>query len=200
MLDNINVFMDFTTDEDFNTIWKKRVIEIEGLQMWLQKWSLDFKPEEDLPIAPILVLLPQLPFHMHTWHYVKQIASAIGTPLEMDTATRGRTRPSMAKVRVEVDLLKPVLSSVWVRDEDVNSPLKGFTQKIEYGGVPKYCRHCKKMGHSLIESRVVEKQKLAEKKELERVQMNTADNVTTTKKSDNEAEDTNGVDKIAHKQ
>lgn len=192
--------MDFTTDEDFNTIWKKRVIEIEGLQMWLQKWSPNFKPEEDLPIAPIWVMLPQLPFHMHTWHYAKQIASAIGTPLGMDIATRGRTRPSMAKVKVEVDLFKPLLSNVWVGDEDVNSPLKGFTQKIEYEGVPKYCRHCKKMGHSLIESRVVEKQKLAEKKELERVQMNTADNVTTTKKSDNEAEDTNGVDKIAHKQ
>ncbi|OIS95869.1 hypothetical protein A4A49_51173 [Nicotiana attenuata] len=105
--DNYNVFLDFTNKDDFNTIWYRRVIEIEGQQMWLQRWSPDFKPEEDLPIAPVLVLLHGLPFHMHTWHYVKQVVSEIGTPLEMDLATRGETRPSMAKVIVEIDLLKP---------------------------------------------------------------------------------------------
>ncbi|PHU20923.1 hypothetical protein BC332_12074 [Capsicum chinense] len=69
--DNFNVFLDFTNEEDFNVVWYKRFIEIEGQQMWLQKWLPDFKPEEDLPIAPLWVLLPKLPFHMHTWHYVK---------------------------------------------------------------------------------------------------------------------------------
>ncbi|KAM3251581.1 hypothetical protein P3L10_005651 [Capsicum annuum] len=63
--DNFNVFLDFTNEEDFNAVWFKRVIEIEGQQMWLQKWTPDFKPEEDLPIAPVWVLLPKLPFHMH---------------------------------------------------------------------------------------------------------------------------------------
>ncbi|OIT34715.1 hypothetical protein A4A49_14012 [Nicotiana attenuata] len=52
VFDNYNVFLDFTNEEDFNTVWFKRVIEIEGQQMRLQKWSPDFKPEEDLPIAP----------------------------------------------------------------------------------------------------------------------------------------------------
>ncbi|KAG5620579.1 hypothetical protein H5410_005797 [Solanum commersonii] len=33
-------------------IEKIRVIEIEGMLMWLQKWSAYFKPDEDLPIAP----------------------------------------------------------------------------------------------------------------------------------------------------
>ncbi|KAM3341889.1 hypothetical protein P3S68_026855 [Capsicum galapagoense] len=69
--DNFNVILDFTNEEDFNVVWYKRVIEIKGQQMWLQKWSPDFKPEEDLLIAPLWVLLPKLPFHMHTWHYVK---------------------------------------------------------------------------------------------------------------------------------
>lgn len=51
--DNFNVFLDFTNEEDFNAVWFKRVIEIEGQQMWLQKWTPDFKLEEDLPIAPV---------------------------------------------------------------------------------------------------------------------------------------------------
>ncbi|XP_075082293.1 uncharacterized protein LOC142166804 isoform X2 [Nicotiana tabacum] len=42
---------DFNNEDDFNSIWYGRVIEIEGLQMWLQKWSLDIKPDEDIPIV-----------------------------------------------------------------------------------------------------------------------------------------------------
>lgn len=34
--DNYNVVLDFTNDEDCNTVWFRRVVEIEGLQMWLQ--------------------------------------------------------------------------------------------------------------------------------------------------------------------
>ncbi|KAH0633900.1 hypothetical protein KY284_036686 [Solanum tuberosum] len=160
--DNFNVFLDFTNEEDFNTVWFKRVIEIEEQQMWLQKWTPNFKPEEDLPIAPVWVLLPKLPFHMHTWQYIKQIVSSVGTPLEMDQATKSRTRPSMAKVKVEIDLLKPQPESVYVGLIHENSPQTGFTQKLEYEGIPKYCKHCKKLGHAIANCRVLERKKAIE--------------------------------------
>ncbi|XP_009768438.1 uncharacterized protein [Nicotiana sylvestris] len=128
--------------------------------MWLQKWSPDFKPAEDLPIAPVWALLPGLPFHMHTWNYVKQVVSAIGTPFEMDLATRGRTRPSIAKVRVEIDLLKDQPNSVYVGQIYDNAPQKGFMQKIEFEGVPKYCKFCRKLGHNMINCRALERKRL----------------------------------------
>lgn len=127
--------------------------------MWLQKWSPNFKPEEDLLIALVWVLLPKLPFHMHTWHYVKQIVSSVGTPLEMDAVTRGKTRPSMAKVRVEIDLLKPQPDSVYVGLIHENVPQTSFMQKLEYEGIPKYCKHCRKLRHMLADCRVLEKKK-----------------------------------------
>lgn len=71
----------------------------------------------------------------------------------------GRTRPSMAKIRVEVDLLKPLPQSVFVVQEYEDSPLKGYTQKLEYEGVPKYCKHCRKIGHYMINCRALEKKK-----------------------------------------
>ncbi|XP_070010002.1 uncharacterized protein [Nicotiana sylvestris] len=148
-------------------VWYKRVIEIEGQQMWLQRLSPDFKPEEDLPIAPVWVLLPGLPFHMHTWHYVKQVVSSIGIPLEMDLATRGRTRPSMTKVRIEIDLLKPQPENVYVGQIYEDSPQKGFVQKLEYEGIPKYCKFCKKLSHNMINCRVLERKKIAEAREEE---------------------------------
>ncbi|XP_019224832.1 PREDICTED: uncharacterized protein LOC109206467 [Nicotiana attenuata] len=140
---------------------------MEGQYMWLQKWSPDFKPEEDLPIAPVWVLLPGLPFHMHTWQYVKQVVGVVGTPLEMDLATRGRTRPSVAKVRVEIDLLKPQPDSVYVGQVYENAPQKGFVQKLEYDGIPKCCKYCRKLGHNLLNCRAIERKKAAEDKEAE---------------------------------
>ncbi|KAG5604513.1 hypothetical protein H5410_026005 [Solanum commersonii] len=157
----------FTNEDDFNLVWFKRVIEMEGLQMWLQKWTLDFKPEEDIPIAPVWVLLPGFPFYMHSWHYVKKIVSSIGIPLAMDVATNGRTRPSMAKVRVEIDLLKSHPKNVWVGLEDEESPLRGYYQKLEYENIPKYCKHCRKLVHNVMHYRVLENIRINEAKEEE---------------------------------
>lgn len=162
VFDNYNVFIDLTNEEDFKSVWFKRVIEIDEAQMWLQKWSPDFKPEEDLPIAPAWVLLPGLPFHLHTWHYIKQLLNSVGTPLTLDAATNGRTRPSMAKIRVEVNLLKPLPESVWVGLECDDAPLKGYVQKLEYEGVPKYCKHCRKIGHYVKECRILERENIKE--------------------------------------
>ncbi|OIT29172.1 hypothetical protein A4A49_22601 [Nicotiana attenuata] len=161
------------------------------MQMWLQNWSPYFKPEEDLPIAPAWVLLPGLPFHMHDWHYIKQLLRFVGTPLALDAATLGRTRPSMAKIRVEVDLLKSLPDSVFVGQEDDESPLKGYTQKLEYEGVPKYCKHCRKLGHNMINSRALEKKYVASSEEKQNPTKETTQN-----KQDEERGTRNGSIKL----
>ncbi|XP_059294520.1 uncharacterized protein LOC132047502 [Lycium ferocissimum] len=147
-------------------IAKEPTLEDQLKSMGVQMWHPDFKPEEDSPMAPIWVLLPKLPFHCHTWHYVKQILSPIGIPLIMDNATTNRTRPSMAKVRVEVDLTKPRIDKIWVGLEDESHPLKGFYQKVEYESVPKFCTHCKKLGHSLVQCRFAKKKNDDNKNEM----------------------------------
>ncbi|XP_070045854.1 protein PXR1-like [Nicotiana tomentosiformis] len=55
----------------------------------------------------------------------------LGTPLKLYVATNGKTRPSMAKVRGESDLLKPLEDNVFLGLEDENALLIGFTQKVE---------------------------------------------------------------------
>ncbi|KAH0658164.1 hypothetical protein KY289_026912 [Solanum tuberosum] len=163
--DNSNIFLTFTNDEDFNLVLYKRAIELEGFQIWLQKWTPNFKPEEDIPIVPVWVLSPGLPFHMHNWNYGKQIIKEVEKPIKLDKATKTMTRPSMAKARVEIDLLKPLVHNVWVGTEYDNTPLRGFSQKIEYENIPKFFKHCRKLGHSMINCRVLEKIKETEKKE-----------------------------------
>ncbi|XP_059277898.1 uncharacterized protein LOC132032129 [Lycium ferocissimum] len=152
-----NVVIKLKNEDDLKTVWFRRVMEIDGQQMWLQKWSSDFKPKEDLPVALAWVLLPQLPFHLHTWHYIKHLMKSIGTPLALDSATSSCTRPSMAKIKVEVNLMKTLPEQVWIGLEDSNAPLRGFYQKLEYEGVPKYCRHCRKISHYMMECRTIDR-------------------------------------------
>lgn len=80
-------------------------------------------------------------------------------------ATKGWTRPSMAKVRVEIDLLKLQLDHVWVGLKNDNTALKEFSQKVEYEVVPRYCKHCRLLGHSIAQCRALEKKKQAESHE-----------------------------------
>ncbi|XP_059310041.1 uncharacterized protein LOC132061203 [Lycium ferocissimum] len=165
VFDNYNVFIDCTNDDDFKTVWYRRIIEIEDAQMWLQKWIPHFKPEEDIPIVLVWVLLLGLSFQIRNWHIMKQILRPVGTPLCLDAATTSRTRPSMTKARVKIDLLKPRIFEVWVGLEDEDSPLKGFTQKMEYENIPKYCKHCKKLGHYQVDFWVLERKRAKEKQE-----------------------------------
>ncbi|MCE2054907.1 hypothetical protein HAX54_041626 [Datura stramonium] len=51
-------------------------------------------------------------------------------PLGLDTATKGRTKPSLAKVRVEVNLLKKLPEKVWVGNGRRKNLLKGYYQKV----------------------------------------------------------------------
>ncbi|OIS96493.1 hypothetical protein A4A49_52282 [Nicotiana attenuata] len=51
--DNHNVFIDLFNEDDWKSVWFRRAIEIDGMKMWLQKWLPDFKPKEDLPVAPL---------------------------------------------------------------------------------------------------------------------------------------------------
>ncbi|XP_059311032.1 uncharacterized protein LOC132062488 [Lycium ferocissimum] len=70
----------------------------------------------------------------------------------------------MAKIRVEIDLLKTLPDKVWIGMEYENAPLKGFYQKVEYEGIPKYCKHCRKLGHVLANCRVLERKQAAQTK------------------------------------
>lgn len=145
------MLLDFTNEDDFNMAWFKGMIEINILQMW----SPNFKLNEDIPIVRVWVLLPGIPFHLHTCLLVKQIFSNAATPLTIDAATFGSTRPSMAKIRVEVDLLKNLPDYVYVGLEH-ESPLKGYNQKIEYENIPKFCMQCKKLCHNILNCRALE--------------------------------------------
>lgn len=72
-----------------------------------------------------------------------QISLLIGVPLRLDAATVSLKRPSVARLQVELDLLKPRIEQIWIGFGERG----GFWQKVEYENIPSYCQHCWHVGH-----------------------------------------------------
>ncbi|KAK4726406.1 hypothetical protein R3W88_031323 [Solanum pinnatisectum] len=70
------------------------------------KWDLMFDPEEETATAIAWISFPSLPPNFFVMKAVFSLAAAVGKPLQVDLATKNKTRPSYAIVKVEVDLLR----------------------------------------------------------------------------------------------
>ncbi|KAM3306229.1 hypothetical protein P3S67_013099 [Capsicum chacoense] len=149
-----HVFIDFNIEADYNLVYFQHFMTIAGLLMRMFKWPPDFDPNEEISLAPSWVLLPELPLHVFKWDYLKQILEQIGTPMKEDTATFYKTRPHMAEVGVEEDLMKPLPDSVFVGIEGDGSSLKGKDQKLEYEGVSAFYRSSKMKAHDFVRCKV----------------------------------------------
>ncbi|KAL0400831.1 UNVERIFIED_CONTAM: hypothetical protein Slati_4113000 [Sesamum latifolium] len=116
--------------------------------MRLFKWTPDFNPKIESPIAPVWIRLPELPVHLSQKKSLFGIASLVGLPLKLDEATADGFRPSMARICVELDLLKTRPESIWIGTEG-----RYFSQPVVYERCPKYCSQCLHLGHGVKECR-----------------------------------------------
>ena len=71
------------------------------------------------------------------------IAQLIAKPLKIDGSTASLTRPNVARVCVELDLLLEHPYGIWIGVGE-----KGFCQTVEYENMPLYCSHCSRQGHN----------------------------------------------------
>nr|XP_027122138.1 uncharacterized protein LOC113739091 [Coffea arabica] len=111
------------------------------------RWTTDFHVHKESSLAPVWFSLPSIPVHFFDKHSLFSIVSPVGKPLFLDAATVAGTRPSVASLCMEVDLLKPLGSRVWVAVEGAT----GFWQNIVPDELPAYCSGCLRLGHSVTD-------------------------------------------------
>ncbi|KAG5577076.1 hypothetical protein H5410_057210 [Solanum commersonii] len=63
------------------------------------------KEKEETSIAIAWISFPSLPPNFYGKEAIFSLTAVVGKPLQVDMATRNKTRPSCARVKVEVDLL-----------------------------------------------------------------------------------------------
>jgi len=89
---------------------------------------------------------------------LKEIASAIGTPIDIDGPTRNRTFGHYARILVDIDLSKRAYDEILVERE-------GFAFKVEvqYERRPLFFHHCYSIGHNVSTCRWLHPQPLKDK-------------------------------------
>ncbi|KAK1295098.1 hypothetical protein QJS10_CPA16g00489 [Acorus calamus] len=109
----------------------------------IQKLSPYTKLEQaKLTSIPIWMKFPYPPLHLCSTSVIGKVASFIGTPLFLDTATRMMTRISNARIYVEVQVGDPMPDWVCVRSNGEKEHLQ-----VLYDWKPTACSVCDTFGH-----------------------------------------------------
>ncbi|KAK6803127.1 hypothetical protein RDI58_000911 [Solanum bulbocastanum] len=145
-----HIYIDLDNEADHISVWTKQRMYIAGHVMRLQVWTPTFKPAEETPIVPIWITLSELPWHCYYMDILTPLLSPVGKALYLDSATMQKTRGSVAKVRVQIDITKERPQHVWMGFSE-KDPSLGKWQIIEFEDVPSYCLHCKHQGHIIGE-------------------------------------------------
>ena len=78
------------------------------------RWTRDFHLLKESFLPPVWVSLLALSIHYYDKYSLFSILTPVVKSLFLDLATATGTCPSVVRVRVEVDLMKPILLRVWV--------------------------------------------------------------------------------------
>ncbi|KAL0451301.1 UNVERIFIED_CONTAM: hypothetical protein Slati_1108200 [Sesamum latifolium] len=108
------------------------------------KWSPDFDPHIESPIAPVWIRLHKLPIHLFEKNALFTFAAKIGKPLRMDEPTADMSRPDLARVCVEINFTAPKVQAVHLQIND-----KTYRQQVVYENCPPYCTNCNHLGHDM---------------------------------------------------
>ncbi|KAI0524341.1 hypothetical protein KFK09_003708 [Dendrobium nobile] len=146
LLDARHVAIQLSNDLDYSRVFARRSYFILNYQMRVLKWTPFFDIKEESPIVPIWISFPNLRLHFFNSKVLHALGSIFGRPLQTDQATASKTRPSVARVLVEVDISRNHPKEVWV-----GSKAYGYMQKAEFEKVPEFCNHCKIHGHAVFD-------------------------------------------------
>ncbi|OIT21110.1 hypothetical protein A4A49_41049 [Nicotiana attenuata] len=98
-----------------------------------------------------------------------------GKALYLDLASFQKTRGSVAKVKIQIDLTKERPHHVWLGyDEEQDENGDGEWLEVQYDSLPAYCTHCRHLGHSeyTCEIRLKDEDKKKRKEEEQKVSGN----------------------------
>eukprot|EP00253_Pinus_taeda_P029321 PITA_29321 len=107
----------FESREDKNLIFRNRPYFMDSRGLYLNKWTVDFDPELDVPSAvPIWVRLPHLPLHCWGDELVRAIGNVVGRFI--DRSEPKDNMQACAHRCVEVDLDKGLPEAIKLKVDD----------------------------------------------------------------------------------
>ncbi|XP_019167804.1 PREDICTED: uncharacterized protein LOC109163508 [Ipomoea nil] len=106
----------------------------------VQDWKPNFDPKSAKTERVLVwVRFPDPPMEYYDYPYLMKLGRKIGEPKYVDEATSVGSKGRFARMCVEVDLTKPLLSKFTAKMK---------VQRIEYEGMYQICFHCGVYGHA----------------------------------------------------
>ncbi|VFQ86987.1 unnamed protein product [Cuscuta campestris] len=142
LLDDCHILINFESEKDFLRCLLRKYWKINGFSLKVFRWTHDFDPNADSPLIPVWIGLEGLPIHLFDSLALFSNGNLLGKPLKTDSATETLSRPSVARICVEIDTSKELPRSVWIHLGELT-----FLQPITYEDLQDYCPSCKSFGH-----------------------------------------------------
>ncbi|KAM2953591.1 hypothetical protein FF1_031959 [Malus domestica] len=135
----------FSSEEDMRSVWGGGTCTLQFGLFRLSQWQPYFKPGDVLPQTHAQVWIKIYGLSQEYWHprILMEIARGVGTPLQLDHATREKLYGYYARILVDVDLSADLPSTIMVEREQ-----HGFSVDIIYENLPPTCGHCGVIGHN----------------------------------------------------
>nr|POE97443.1 uncharacterized protein CFP56_05438 [Quercus suber] len=125
--------------EDFEAVLKKGPWFIGDHFLSIRPWEPDFKPAlANVSSIAVWIRLSELPIEYYNVEALHLIGKAIGNVLRVDTHTTAEARGRFARLCVQVDVTKPLVTAVLIGK---------LEQPVSYEGIHMLCFDCGRMGH-----------------------------------------------------
>ncbi|KAF6167558.1 hypothetical protein GIB67_031759 [Kingdonia uniflora] len=127
-------------------------------------WSPFFDPEKQKNShALVWVKFPGLGVEFWEVEALMSLGRTLGTPIQIDHSSSTMDFGYFAKVPVDIDLAVPVPNKILVEVDEGD-----FWQRVELGSTPKFCSHCKIIGHTFVECRAIKEKVLRAEEQKEK--------------------------------
>ncbi|XP_062014005.1 uncharacterized protein LOC133730428 [Rosa rugosa] len=132
----------FATEDDLRRVWGGGTCTLATGIFRLAQWKPDFVPGDVLPQTHAQLWVRFYGLSQDYWHpqHLMEIAHGVGTPLQLDRATKEREFGYYARVLVDVDLARELPSSLMIERENHCFPIEVVYENL--------CTHCGLVGHT----------------------------------------------------
>nr|POE69895.1 uncharacterized protein CFP56_38102 [Quercus suber] len=125
--------------EDVENVLKKGPWFIGGHFLSIRPWEPNFRASSaNVSSVALWIRLNELPIEYYNVEALHLIGGVIGDVLRIDTFTTSETRGRFAQLCVQVDVGKPLATTIMIGK---------LEQPISYEGLHKLCFGCGRMGH-----------------------------------------------------
>ncbi|KAL6551288.1 hypothetical protein OROMI_021776 [Orobanche minor] len=144
-LNGKHVLINLTCQSLCDKLWLKREHSFAGFPMRLFKWSPTFDFRHEPAVVPIWIKIHNLPAQWFDLRSLRTIGRLVGNFVKVDDCTLNRTKMTFARICVTINLEVDLVPKINLSADDVITEYD-----IEYEKIPKYCQHCRHIGHDIF--------------------------------------------------